>query len=103
MIVLSQQFQHEDQSFEIFVKYDEVNKQPVEVKSINLRTNGRWYPVGNIMTKLFKDAVWNLITETDWEKVRLESEKNYLLKNVHSVFQTLLRPHLLLGGPVLNN
>jgi hypothetical protein len=101
MIILSQIFQHDKQAFEIFVKYDEVEKRPIEVKSICMHTNGRSYPVGNIMTKLFSEDVKKLIAETDWEKVRAEHERDSLLKNIHPVMQQLLRPHLLPG--VLNN
>ncbi len=103
MIILSKQFPHEGQAFEIFVKYDEVAKLPVEVKSINVQLHGKWYPIGSIMTKFFKEAVWKLIKETDWEKVREKQERSSLLKNLHPVFRQLLQPHLLPGGPVLNN
>lgn len=104
MIILSQKFSHEGQDFEIFVKYDEVAKVPVEVKNIMLRTHGNWYPVGSIMTKYFKDAVWQLVTETNWEEVRQEFERSpSQLDNLHPVFQKLLQPHLLPGGPVINN
>jgi hypothetical protein len=105
MIILSQKFGHGGQDFEIFIKYDEVEKVPVEVKNIMLHTHGNWYPVGSIMTKFFKDAVWQLITQTNWEDVRkeMENDRNSLLRNIHPIMQEMLRPHLLPCGPVLNN
>jgi hypothetical protein len=104
MIILSKKFPHDGQDFEIFVKYDEVEKQPIEVKSIQLHTHGNWYPIGTLMTRFFKDAVWQLVTETNWEKVREEFEGNHSkLNNIHPVMQEMLRPHLLPGGLVLNN
>jgi hypothetical protein len=102
MIILSKKFSHEEQQFEIFIKYDEVAKQPVEVKSIALQLNYRWYAVGTIMTKFFKDAVWTLINETDWEKVRMEQEQNKhkLSDLIHPVMEAALRPFVVTGGDV---
>lgn len=101
MIVLSQKFQYADQDFEIFVKYDEVAKQPIEVKNINLHTHGNWYPVGTIMTKFFKDAVWKLITETDWEAVRIEKEKAPTIADfIHPILQIAASPFLVAGDKV---
>lgn len=99
MIILSKKFKHEDQDFEIFIKYDEVEKQPVEVKNINLHTHGHWYPVGTIMSKFFKDAVWALIVGTDWEAVKKETEhKPKLSDSIHPVMAMALRPFLVTGG-----
>lgn len=109
MIILSQKFPHEGQSFEIFVKYDEATNQAVEIKNITLHTHCGWYPVGSIMTKFFKDRVWELIRGTDWEAIYKEltnpapKKTESLLDNIHPVMQEMLRPHLLPGGPVLNN
>lgn len=99
MIVLNKKFVHEAQDFEIFVKYDEVEKKPVEVKSINLHTHGNWYPVGNIMTRFFKYAIWALIIETDWESVRAEMEGNTLnlSHTLHPVFEQALAPFMIIG------
>lgn len=102
MIILSQKFQHEDQDFEIFVKYDEESKRPIEVKHINLHTHGNWYPIGTIMTKFFKEAVWKLILETDWEKVREEQDrKRQSLSNLlHPVMAMALNPFIVTGREV---
>lgn len=101
MIILSKKFPHDGQDFEIFIKYDEVAKQPIEVKSIQLHTHGNWYPVGNIMTKFFKDAVWVLVMSTNWEKVREEMEadkKDRLSDILHPVMQEALRPFMINDG-----
>jgi hypothetical protein len=102
MMILSKKFPHEAQEFEIFIKYDEVNKQFEEVKNITLRKNGRWYPVGNIMTKLFAEAVCKLITTTDWEEVREEQEQNKhkLSDLLHPVMAMTLNPFVVTGGEV---
>lgn len=103
MIILSKKFPHAGQDFEIFVKYDEEAKLPIEVKGINLHTHGNWYPVGIIMDKFFKVAVWNLVTCTDWEEVRkeLEADKTDKLSDLlHPVMAGALRPFLVNGGEV---
>jgi len=102
MIILNKRFVHEAQDFEMFIKYDEVEKTPLEVKNIMLHTHGNWFPVGNIITKFFKDAVWALITETNWEEVRAEMEGNTLnlSHTLHPVFEQALRPFLIIGEEV---
>jgi hypothetical protein len=72
VIILSQKFAYNEQAFEIFVKYDIVLQKAIEVKHINLQTHGTWYPVGTIMDKFFKDAIWKLINETSWPAIYKE-------------------------------
>lgn len=101
MIILNKKFPHNGQDFEIFVKYDEELKRPIEVKSISLHTHGNWYPVGNIMNKFFKDAVWQLIVETKWEEARKEMEadkSNKLSDILDPVIAGALRPFVVTGG-----
>lgn len=101
MIILSKQFPHEGQAFEIFVKYDQVEMRPVEVKCINIQLHGRWYPIGSLMTRFFKDAVWRLIMEIDWEQVRIEKENAPTLADfIHPIFQIAASPFLVTGGEV---
>lgn len=97
MIILSKKFPHGGQDFEIFIKYDEEAKKPIEVKNINLHTHGRWYPVGGIMDKYMKDAVWQLIIETDWEAVRVELQGRFakyreVLGDLHPVILSVFGP-----------
>jgi hypothetical protein len=97
MIILSKKFPHDGQEFEIFVKYDDVKQKPVEVKNINLFLRGSWYPVGSIMTKFFKDAVWELITKTDWETIRIElqtqcAKYREVLGDLHPVMLSVFGP-----------
>jgi hypothetical protein len=101
MIVLNKKFPHGGQDFEIFVKYDEEAKSPIEVKNITMHTHGNWYPIGSIMDKFFKEAVWKLVTGTDWEEIRKETEaKNIkqLTDNLNPVMAGALRPFLVDGG-----
>jgi hypothetical protein len=100
MIILNKKFAHAGQDFDIFIKYDEGEKKPVEVKNIMLHTHGNWYPVGTIMNKFFKDAVWQLITETDWEEVRreMEADTNKISDMLHPVMTAALRPFIVTGG-----
>lgn len=104
MIILSQKFAHEGQDFEIFVKYDAETNQAVEIKNITLHTHCGWYPVGSIMTKFFKDRVWELIMGTDWEAIYKDltnpapKKKESLLDNIHPVMQGALKPFLVTGG-----
>lgn len=103
MIILNKKFPHGGQDFEIFVKYDEEAKLPIEVKSISLHTHGNWYPVGNLMDKFFKEAVWQLVTSTNWEIVREEMEPDrskQLTDNLNPVMAGALRPFLVSGGEV---
>jgi hypothetical protein len=91
MIILSQKFVHEDQDFEISVKYDKVLKKVLEVKNIVIHTHGNWYPVGNIMTKFFKEAVQKLIDQTDWEAICKEYSEPAPRK-IHPICEQALRP-----------
>jgi hypothetical protein len=105
MIILSKKFEHDSQDFEIFIKYDEVAKRPIEVKNIMLHTHGNWYPMGGIMTMFFKEAVWKLIMETKWEVVRAELEKQFkpykeLLGDLHPVIQSVFGPFVVTGGDI---
>lgn len=104
MIILSQTFAHNDQDFEIFVKYDEVSNQVLEVKSIMLHTHGTWYPVGSIMDKFFKEAIWKLIKGTNWETIYNEfvnpkpKKAESLIDTLHPVMQESLSPFMVTGG-----
>lgn len=76
---------HEGQEIEIFVKYDPKENVVEEIKSVNLRTHGHCYPVGNFFMAIHQlaDAVNAIVDDTDWRAVYrgLTDEKeidNYL-------------------------
>jgi hypothetical protein len=92
---------HQGQEIEIFVKYDHRNNEVREIKAVNLKTNGRTYPIGNFMFSIwqFEEAINKIVDNSDWREIYRElttdSEiDNYLdmVPNVHSVFMKALHP-----------
>lgn len=69
MIILSRILPHDNQEFDIRVKYDPATQTVLEIKGIFVHTHGNWYPIGNLMHKYFREAVEKLIAETDWVKI----------------------------------
>lgn len=106
IVLLSKKFDHDDQDFEIYVKYDTEVKQPIEVKHILMHTHGRSYPTGNLFNKYFKEAIEKLVAETDWETIRKEFQDSYAdnieasIKLLPPAIGSALRPFLIHGGPV---
>lgn len=105
-MILSKKFPHNGQDLEIFVKYDVDAKKPIEVKHIILHTHGRSYPIGNLLNKYFKDTIWQLVCETNWEAVKKDFEDDYFnnieasVKLLPPAIGSALRPFLITGGPV---
>lgn len=77
MIILSHFFTHENQSLQIFVRYDVSTNTVTEIKSIFLISHGKTMPVGNLMMNFFEPEINKRVDEIDWrEEYRaMEQEK----------------------------
>lgn len=62
---------HEGQEIEIFVKYDPKEDEVEEIKSVNLKTHGHTYPIGNFCYGIdeLQTAIEAIVDKTDWREI----------------------------------
>lgn len=105
MTILKTTKHHEGQEIEIFVKYDPKENTVKDIKSINLKTHGRSFPIGNLMMHIdeFEQAINKIIDNTDWREIYRElgdnEVDNYLdsvpvKTTMHPVFMQALHPFI---------
>lgn len=92
MIILSHFFTHENQSLQIFVKYDVSTNTVIEIKNIFLISHGKIMPIGNLLMRFFESAVNKLVDETDWREVYRTNREELGDSNVHPVMSEALKP-----------
>jgi hypothetical protein len=93
MTILKTTKHHEGQEIEIFVSYDPKENTVDSIKSINLKTHGRSFPIGNFMMHIdeFEQAINKIIDNTDWREIYRSMGEGDDVEAVNSVFATLHR------------
>lgn len=74
---------HEGQEIEIFVKYDHRNNEVREIESVNLKTHGHTYPIGNFCFGIHQlgDAINAIVDDTDWREIYRNTDDDAEIDN----------------------
>lgn len=96
MIILDNTYRLNGQALQIFVKYDEVKHQVMDVKNIILHSHGHSIPVGTLLIQFCKDDILKMVFGTDWRPICAEflNPKSSPRANIHPTIEQALQPFI---------